>query len=161
MDDRFIKYTKLSLIIFLLFLAIPVGFSLVFGIFYGLSAVISSKPVDLIFEIFVISFPPLIFCTAYSIFFVRTKSHPSTFVKYFSWCLFAVGILISLYFLINDLSTYFKVHYHDITNYSVFAQWYLAGNIAAIFLIGVMQAFTTKKEKDWMEKAKDRATASN
>ena len=74
MDDRFIKYTKLSIIIFLLFLAIPVTFSLVFGVFYGFSAIISSKPIDLIFEIFIISLPALFFlpCTA---FFLKEPVH--------------------------------------------------------------------------------------
>lgn len=161
MDDRFIKYTKLSVIIFLLFLAIPLTFSLVFGVFYGFSAIISSKPIDLVFEIFIISLPALLFSTVYSIFFKRTTSHPSAIVRYISWFLFIAGIGISLYFLITDLLLYFKIHQHDVTNYECYGKWYLAGNVAAIFLIGVMQAFSTTKEKDWMDKAKERAISKN
>jgi hypothetical protein len=28
----------------------------------------------------------------------------------------------------------------------------MAGNVAALFLIAIVQAFTTKKELDWMER---------
>jgi hypothetical protein len=31
----------------------------------------------------------------------------------------------------------------------------LASSVSAIFLVGVMQAFTTQKEKDWMERRKE------
>ena len=97
----------------------------------------------------------------YSIFFKRTGSHPSTIVKYISWVLFIAGIGISLYFLITDLLLYFKIHDRNVTNYECFGKWYLAGNVAAIFLIGVMQAFSTSKEKDWMEKVKERSISQN
>lgn len=161
MDDRFIKYTKLSVIIFLLFLAIPLSFSLLFGVFYGFSAIISSGPVDILFEIFIVSLPAVLFCTVYAIFYTRTKSHPSKAVRYISNFFFALCTIISLYALITDLLTYFHIHLRDITGYQCFTVWFLAGNISTIFLIGVVQAFTTKKEKDWMDKAKERAISKN
>jgi hypothetical protein len=161
MDDRFIKYTKLSIIIFLLFLAVPLMFSLVFGVFYGLSAIISSRPIDIVFEIFIISCPAILFSTVYTIFFIRTKSHPSVIVKYISYFIFVSGIALSCYFLITDLLKYFTKPNANVTDYHSFGMIFLSGNIAAIFLTGVMQAFTTKKEKDWMERANARTTSQN
>lgn len=136
MDDRFIKYTKLSIIIFLLFLAVPVTFSLVFGVFYGFSGLISSRPVDVIFEIFIISLPAIIFCTAFTIFFARTKYHPSKIVRVISYTVFIICIASCIFFLVTDLLYYFHVHRKDIENYQCFEIWFLAGNIGTIFKIG-------------------------
>jgi hypothetical protein len=152
MDDRFTKYSKLYFLVFLLLLAVPVSFALLITTFYGFSTLISSRPVDIIFELVVIGIPSAVFATAYYIFFKRTKQHPSVVVKIISQILFIVGFCGSLFFLVLSIISYFKKGYNNITDYPTFNIAFLAGNIATLFLIAILQAFTTKKEEDWMEK---------
>jgi hypothetical protein len=155
MDDRFTKYSKLYFLIFLLFLAVPVSFALLIATFYGFSTLISSRPVDTFFELVVIGIPSAVFATVYYIFFKRTKQHPSGTVKIISQILFVTGFLGSLLFLVLSIISYFKKGYNNITDYPTFHIAFLAGNIGGMFLIAIMQAFTTKKEEDWMAKRKN------
>jgi hypothetical protein len=152
MDDRFTKYSKLYFLIFLLFLAVPVVFGLVMGTFYGFSKLISSRPVDLIFELIVITIPSVIFATVDVIFLKRTKYHPSKIIKIISQVLFIIGIAYCIIVLSVDIFAYFNKRYHNITDYKNFSLLFLTGNIATLFLIAILQAFTTKKEEDWLEK---------
>ena len=154
MEDRFTKYSQLYFLIFLLFLSVPVTFSLVIGLLYGVSTLVSSRPVDIIFEVVIISIPPAVFGTAFSIFSKRTRSHPSAIVRMISQILFAIAIGCSIVVLVLSILQYFKKGYHNITDYKSFSLVFLAGNIALLFLIAIMQAFTTKNEEDWMEKRK-------
>ncbi len=154
MEDRFTKYSKLYFLIFLLFLSVPVIISLVVGVFYGFSKLISSRPVDIIFELLIISMPPAIFSAAYFIFSKRTKTHPSAVVRGISQTLFTIGICCSVVILVLSLLTYFNKGYNSATDYKSYSLAFAAGNIAALFLIAIMQAFTTKKEEDWLEKRK-------
>ena len=154
MEDRFAKYSKLYFLIFLLFLSIPVIFGSVMALLYGVSKLVSSKPVDILFELVVISIPPAVFATVYYIFIKRTKNHPSAIVKVISQLFFIIGFGCSIVLLAMDILDYFNKGIHDITSYKSFSLLFLAGNIAAFFLIAILQAFTTKKEVDWMEKRK-------
>jgi hypothetical protein len=156
MEDKFLKYTRLSIIIFLLFLAVPIVVTVVLGLFYGFGKLIASRPADAAVEIFVLSLPGLVFATVYTIFFRRTKFHPSKIVKAISYFLFVVGIGFALYFLVNDLLYYFKVNRKTITSYLSYNVLYLFINIVALFFIAVIQAFSQPKEKDWMQKASER-----
>ena len=56
---------------------------------------------------------------------------------------------------------YFKLGIHDITNYASFDLLFLAGNIGLLFFIAILQAFTTKKEMNWMEKRKQKEDTSS
>ena len=156
MDDKFLKYSRLYLFIFLLFLSIPVVFGLVIATFYGFSKMISSAPVDIFFELMIISIPAAIFTTAYVIFFIRTKRHPSPLIRIISRILFIIGTLVSCTFLVLDIISYFHKQNNDVSNYHCFNIFFLAGNIGGLFLIAIMQAFTTSKEKDWLEKRKEK-----
>ena len=51
-----------------------------------------------------------------------------------------------------DIITFFKHAYTDVEKYQSYNMIFLAANVAAIFLVGVMQAFSAPKEKDWMER---------
>jgi predicted neutral ceramidase superfamily lipid hydrolase len=137
-----------------LFLSVPVIISLLVGIFYGFSKLISSRPVDIIFELMIIAIPPAIFSSAYFIFSKRTKTHPSALVRGISQSLFAIGICSSAVVLALSLITYFAKGYNGVTDYKSYSLAFVAGNIAALFIIAIMQAFTTKKEEDWLEKRK-------
>ncbi len=151
MEDKFIRYSKLYFLIFLLFLSVPVIIVLLIGVFYGFSKLVSIAPLQFIFELLILSVPCAIFASAYYIFFRRTKFHPSPVVRVISRILFVIGFCLALVFLVLDIITYFHKHI-DISDYRSFGTWYLAGNIGGLFIIAIMQAFTTEKEKDWMER---------
>lgn len=152
MEDRFVKYSKLYFLIFLMFLAVPVMLGIVVAAFYGISKLVSSSIVDIVFGLGVITLAPALFSAVYVIFFKRTRKHPVAAVRIVSKILFAAGILISAFVLITDMISFFTKFNIDITNYRCFSLVYMAGNVAALFLIAIIQAFTTKKEVDWMER---------
>jgi uncharacterized membrane protein len=152
MEDKFVKYSKLYLYIFLAAFAVVLCIATLIGLFYGFSKLVSSKPVDIAFEIIVLSIPTIIFSTAYLIFFKRTKMHPAKWVQYISYCLFIAALIycgIGLFWSIKD---YFLLKRSAISQYHTFTLPYLAGNIALLFIVGILQALTTEKEVDWRER---------
>lgn len=152
MEDRFVKYSKLYALIFLLFLCVPVLLGLIIAAFYGISKLVSSTVADITFGLAVVSLAPALFMSVYYIFFKRTKKHPVRAVKIISQVLFVAGFVISLVVLIYDMISFFSRFKTDITSYHGLSLGFLAGNVAMLFLIAIVQAFTTKKEVDWMEK---------
>lgn len=154
MEDRFIKYTKLYILIFLLFLCVPVFLGLVVAAFYGISKLVSSTVADITFGLGVVSLAPAILMTVYYIFFIRTKKHPAKAVKIISQIIFVSGFLTSLVVLAADMVLFFSKFITDITGYYSLSLTYLAGNVALLFFIAIIQAFTTKKEVDWMDRSR-------
>ena len=152
MEDRFIKYSKLYALIFLLFLCVPVLLGLVIAAFYGISKLVSSTVADITFGLGVVSLAPAIFMSVYFIFFKRTRNHPAKAVKIISQIIFVAGFIISLAVLVLDMISFFTKFNTNITGYYGLSLTYLAGNVAMLFLIAIVQAFTTKKEVDWMER---------
>jgi hypothetical protein len=149
MEDKFLKFSKLYLYIFLAAFALVLGIALLIGLFYGFSKVVSSHPVDVAFELIVIGIPTIIFTTAYIIFFRRTKTHPSKIVQYISYTLFIAALVycgVGLFWSIKD--------YFLLKRSATFTLPYLAGNIALLFIIAILQALTTEKEVDWRERNK-------
>jgi drug/metabolite transporter (DMT)-like permease len=152
MEDKFVRYSKLYILIFLLFLSIPVFLGIMVGVFYGFSKIISSRPVDFIFQVLILSVPAAVFATAYSIFMRRTKQHPSAGIRIVSGLLFVGGLLSCLVLLLIDLVVFFKHPTNDIVDYHCYSIPFLAANIGCLFFIAIVQAFTTKKEPDWMDR---------
>ena len=152
MEDRFIKYSKLYALIFLMFLSVPVMLGFVVAAFYGISKLVSSSVVDIIFGLGVITLAPALFSSVYFIFLKRTKQHPSAIVRSISYTFFIIGIACSLIILVTDMLSFFGKYGIDITDYRCFSLAYLAANVGGLFLIAIIQAFTTKKEVDWMER---------
>ena len=152
MEDRFVKYSKLYALIFLLFLCVPVLLGLIIAAFYGISKLVSSTVADITFGLGVVSLTPAVFMTVYYIFFKRTQKHPAIVVKIISQIIFVAGFLISLTVLVFDMISFFTKFNTNITGYHGLGLTYLAGNVAVLFLIAIVQAFTTKKEVDWMDR---------
>ncbi|HMU10925.1 MAG TPA: hypothetical protein PKC54_13015 [Ferruginibacter sp.] len=152
MEDRFLKYSKLYVLIFLLFLLIPVLIGLAIFIFWGFSKLVSSTLVDIVFGLGIITIPPALFATVHLIFFRRTKKHPAGWVRYISYVFFAAGFLCSIFVLVTDLVAFFKQYSTDIAAYNCYSLIYMTGNIAGLFIIALLQAFTTQKEVDWMDR---------
>jgi predicted permease len=158
MEDRFVKYSKLYFIIFGLFLAVPIFITLFIGFFYGFFKIFASRPLDIFYELVVVVIPPALFATVYYIFIKRTRSHPSKPVKIISQLLFVIAFCICAAILIIDLLHYFKITHggYDISQFKSYSLAFMAGNIALMFIIALLQAFTTKKEEDWLQKRKRR-----
>ena len=152
MEDRFIKYSKLYALIFLLFLCVPVLLGLIIAAFYGISKIVSSTVADISFGLGVVSLAPAVFMSVYFIFFRRTKKHPAKSIKIISQIIFVTGFLISVVVLVFDMISFFTQFNTDITGYHGLSLTYLAGNVAILFLIAIVQAFTTNKEVDWMDR---------
>jgi hypothetical protein len=55
-----------------------------------------------------------------------------------------------------DVIYFFKTGARDVGKFNSYDVVYLAASVATIFLVGVMQALSTEKEKDWLEKRKER-----
>lgn len=152
MEDKFIRFTKLYIIIFLMFLSIPVIIGLLVGAFYGFSKIIFSGTADKVFQLLMISIPAAVFSTVHIIFLKRTKQHPSGIIRFCSSILFIAGIALSLFFVTKDIIYFFNNPGYNIDHYVCFSIPFLAGNIGGLFLIAIIQAFTTHKEKDWIER---------
>lgn len=154
MDDRFTKYSKLYILIFGLFLAVPVIIALFIGFFYGFFKIFASHPLDVFYELVVVVIPPALFAAVYYIFFKRTKQHPSKPVKLLSQGLFIIAFGICAVVLVTDLLHYFKLPNgtYDISSFNSYSLAFMAGNIALLFIVALTQAFTTNKEEDWLEK---------
>ncbi len=157
MEDRFVKYSKLYFLIFLMFLSVPVILGSAIAIGYGFSKLVSSKPVDLLYQTMIIALPSAVFATVYYIFFKRTKAHPSAAVKIISNFFFIAGFCSCLLVLVLDFKRFFVKPIFGTEGYWNFSLAFLAGNVAALFLIAIMQALTTKKEEDWRARRKKTA----
>jgi hypothetical protein len=154
MEDRFVKYSKLYALIFLLFLAVPVMLGIIIAAFYGISKLVSSSIVDIVFGLGVVTLAPALFSAVYVIFFKRTRRHPVAWVRIISNAAFIIGIAISAFVLVTDMIAFFTKFNIDITGYRCFSLPYMAGNVGGLFLIAIMQAFTSSKEADWMDRNK-------
>lgn len=152
MEDKFIKYTKLYIFILLLLLSVPVLFGLLIAVFYGFSTLISSKPVDIVFELLVIAIGPAIIAAAYGIFFIRTRKQSASIVKIISISFFLAGFISCIVVMVMDIFSLFNHNNHVISDYYSYSLPFLAGNIGTLFLIAVLQALSASKEKDWMHR---------
>ncbi len=108
-----------------------------------------------IYVLFILSVPAAVFISVFVIFFRRTKTHPSKFVKIFSKTVFVAFNVSWIYVYITDMIFFYKNEKSDIEPYLSYNTLFLTINVAAIFLMGVVQALTTTKELDWMEKHRE------
>jgi hypothetical protein len=156
MEDQFSKYLRLfgnilfSFIGFILLSAL-----LLLGLRFLMGALDYMSWFSYIYMCCMLLLPAGLFISVYMIFYKRTKNHPVKIVRLLSNLLFAVGILIWIVLLVIDFVNFFKNGYQDIGKYFSYQLLPLTSNVAVVFLTGVMQALTTAKEKDWMEKHAD------
>jgi len=153
MEDQFSKYLRLFGTIFFTFLGFIVAIALLLLGFRLLFGLVSYIPwFTYVYMIIILLVPPALFITVYLIYFKRTKVHPSRPVRLISYILFSVALIAWAFFLVGDMIRFFKSGYTSIDRYNCFNLLFLFCNVEGIFFIGVMQALTTAKEKDWMEK---------
>lgn len=157
MEDTFGKYLRLFGTLFFTFIGFILAFALLLlgiKLFFG---VLSFIPwFSYVYLILIIMFPTALFVSVYIIYFKRTGAHPSTVVKVLSYFLFVVALFSWGFFFVRDLRVFFKYYYNSIEHYDTYNLLFLASNVGLIFFIGVLQALSSEKEKDWMEKARQR-----
>jgi hypothetical protein len=102
--------------------------------------------------ILILMVPAALFISAYVIYFKRTTVHPNAAIRIISYIIFSIALILWGIFFIWDLLIFFRHVYQTIDRYHSYNMIFLAANVACFFLVGVMQAFTTEKEKDWMDK---------
>ena len=153
MEDQFGKYLRLFGTIFFSvigFIVMLVLLLLGIRLFFGLMSYIPW--VTYVYMVFIIMVPAGLFIPAYIIYFRRTGSHPGKTIRFISYILFTVAICTWSVFLVLDMITFFRYAYNAIGMYRSYDMVFLAANVSCFFLIGVLQAFTAAKEKDWMER---------
>jgi hypothetical protein len=111
---------------------------------------------SVMFTLFIICVPAVLFITVYIIYIKHSKPHPSKAAKVFSYTIFTIALAAWLYFWVLDIIIFFKHHYTSIGEYHCYNLAFLSANVFVIFLVGIVQALSTKKEVDWMEKNRQR-----
>jgi hypothetical protein len=149
------KYIRLFGIILLTFVGFIVALALlILGLrsFFGM---LDYMPwFSVLFTLIIICTPAVLFITVYFIYVRHTKPHPSKAAKIFSYIIFAIALGAWFYFWVLDFIIFFKHHYNNIDAYHCYNLAFLSANVFFIFLVGIVQALSTKKEVDWMEKIK-------
>ncbi len=157
MEDKFAKYLQLSNRLVISLVAFVAALIVVLvGLKYAFRLLDSIPWFVYVFTLFIIMVPTLIFITIFLVFFSRTKKHPSVAVRYISWGLFILALAAWAYFMVADLVTFFKTGSQSISSYHSYSVMFLAGSVALIFIVGIIQALSTPREKDWIEKRKER-----
>lgn len=157
MEDRFSKYFHLSFNLLFTFLAFIAGLLLLMlGMKYAFRLLDYIPWFVYIFIIFILLVPATLFGTVFTIYYKRTGSHPSAWVRLVSRGFFVLALLFWAAALVVDMFTFFKTGSREISAYYSYNIILLTASVGGIFLIGVMQALANSKEKDWMEKRKER-----
>jgi hypothetical protein len=110
-----------------------------------------------VFSVFVLSVPAAIFITAFSIFFLRTRKHPSGLVRIFSLMSFVVFLLAWIVVYVLDMIAFFKTGQTQIVETKSWNMIFLAASVSCLFIIGVIQALSAPKEKDWLDRHEERS----
>lgn len=162
MPDKFEKYLQLSNRLILVFAGFVVSMLLLLLGLRFLFGLLDSIPWFVyLFTLFIIIVPSAIFICLIAISVSRVKLHPKKGIRILAYTLNTLALLAWIYFLLADLVHFFKTGDAQINPYHSYAVINLAGSVALIFLLGIIQALSTEKEKDWMEKRKERLGGGN
>ena len=106
-----------------------------------------------VFSVFVLSVPATIFITAYTIFYFRTKKHPSKPVRLISSILFILFICAWIFFYISDMIAFFTKGQTQIVDTKSWNIIFVVASISCLFIVGIVQALSGPKEPDWLERS--------
>lgn len=153
MEDRYSKYFQLSFNLFFTFIGFILSLALVLiGLKYIFRLVDYIPWFVYVYMMFIIIVPATLFITIFIVYSKRTAGHPSKPVRYISYIIFAAALLSWCAAFTADMFTFFKNGYREISNYYSYNIFLLTASVASIFIIGVIQALSTEKETDWLEK---------
>jgi hypothetical protein len=147
------KYVRLFWMILLAIVCFLIAIVLLFlgaRLVFGL---VNALPwISFIYTLLILTVPAAIFITAFIIYFVRTRSHPSRPVRILSYFLFAVFLCAWLVFYTMDIITFFRTSQTQIEPYRSWDIIFLTANVACLFIVGILQALNSAKEEDWLER---------
>jgi len=153
MEDQLSKFIRLFANILLLILMILLT---VVAIFVGLRFLMGALDyipwLTYFYMASMLIMPACFFISVFVIFFKRTTFHPSAWVRGVSKFIFSAFILSWAVVFVLDTIKFFKKGSSEINYYLSYNLLFLVASIFSIFMIGVLQALTTEKEKDWLEK---------
>jgi hypothetical protein len=161
MEDNFGKYirlfgniffTVLGFIIFLVLLLL--GFKLFFGLLSYIPWFVYA------YMLIIITVPTALFVTVYLIYFKRSTNHVSKPVRIFSYTVFTAALIAWVIYFALDIRIFFTHSYNDIAHYNTYNLLFLSLNVGAIFLVGIVQALSSTREVDWMDRNKKDDTAA-
>jgi hypothetical protein len=153
MEDTLSKYLRIIgnvLLAFFIFLIAAFGFLILSKLLFGLLDHISWF--SFLYMSLILLLPSVFFITVFLIYFKRTIKHPSIVVRWLSYAIFSFMVISWMVFLFEDVKTYINYYYTDIGKYNSYNMLFLASNVATIFIVGIIQALSTEKEKDWLDK---------
>lgn len=156
MEDRYSKYIQLSFGLFFTMLAfilslllLLLGLRLIFGLLDQLPWFVY------LFTLFILLVPSVLFFTVYIIYCKRTTKHPSVIIRNISFLVFIIALLLWAIFFVWDMIIFFKTGARAINRYHTYNLLFLSANVFTIFFIGVLQALSTEKEKDWINRNRE------
>ena len=150
------KYLRLFGTLFFTFIGfilaivlVLLGLKFFFGMLSHIPGVVN------IFTLFIICVPAALFISVYVIFFQRTKLHPSAPARIISYILFTIALAAWVFFFVKDMIIFFRYFYTTVGEYMSYNMIFLSGNVFVIFLVGIIQALTAKKEVGWLERHRE------
>jgi len=152
MEERFGKYLRLFGSIFFVligFLLTIVALLLALRFIFGLLTYVSW--VTYAYIVLILLIPAGLFIPSFIIYAKRTARHPHKGARIISYLLFATALMAWLIFLTWDIIIFYKHAYTAIGMYHSYDMIFLSLNVACLFIVGIIQAFTSSKEKDWLE----------
>ncbi|MEO6488516.1 MAG: hypothetical protein ABIO04_01140 [Ferruginibacter sp.] len=153
MDDRFGKYLRLFGTLFFSLIGLILALILILlGIKFLFGLVSNVTWITYAYMIFILLIPAALFIACYIVYFKRTSTHPNTAVRWISYTIFSLALISWITFICLDAVTFYKHTYTAIGMYRSYDMIFLAINVAIFFIVGVIQALTTKKEVDWMDR---------
>ena len=147
------KYLQLLGLLLLSAIGLTLAFILLLVGFRGLFGIFNSLPwVAFIYRSLLLIVPFAVFVPVYVIFFRRSATHPVAAVRIISRLLFIAAIISWVYALGSDLLAFGANKSMTIEGYLSFDLFFLAGHVAAIFFVGIVQALSMPTEPDWMDR---------
>ena len=157
MEDKYTKYIQLTIRLFFTFIGFIIALALILLGLKFLFGMLDKIPwFVFMYMLFIIMVPATLFISIFIIYFKRTAEHPSRLVRGISYTVFAIALLFWGACFVLDIIGFFKKGSREIGHYYSYNIFLLAASVVVIFLIGVLQALSTEKEKDWLEKRNDR-----
>jgi hypothetical protein len=153
MQDNLEKYLQLLGLILLSVAGFLIAFVLLLLGFRGLFGLFSYVPwIAVVYKFCLMCIPFMVFMAAYVIFFRRNRLHPAAWVRFTSALIFTIAIGSWIFALSKDMYNFSAKGTFTVEGYLSFNMFFLAGHVATIFLTGILQALTTAKEPDWMDR---------
>jgi len=148
-----VKNLRLIGILLLSFIAFVTALVLLFLITRFVFGLVNELPwITYIYTLFILSVPAFIFISVFTIFFRRTRTHPSKRVRQVSSGFFIIFIVAWIVIYILDVITFFQTSDSTIGAYKSWEVIVITASVACLFITSIIQALYTGKDEDWQER---------